>query len=261
MPTLRDDMGRPVSLAARPQRLVSLVPSLTEAMAVTVPELLVGVTDWCTHTAGLDPPRVRGTKNPDHAAIGQLRPDLVIANREENRRVDVERLEADGIRVWVTVVDSIDEAFRSLRRLFGDVLAVDEPAWLANAEREWRRPPDLPALRTLAPIWRDPWMAIGARTFAGDVLDRLGLVNVLADGPERYPKRDLAALGDLRPGLVLLPDEPYPFSATDGPEAFPGTLTVLVEGRALTWYGPSLVTARAILTAGISEALDASGAG
>jgi ABC-type Fe3+-hydroxamate transport system substrate-binding protein len=261
MPTLRDDLGRPVGLATPPLRLVSLVPSLTEAMAVTVPELLVGVTDWCTHTAGLDLPRVRGTKNPDHAAIEQLRPDLVIANQEENRRVDVERLEASGLPVWVTVIDSIDEAFGSLRRLFGDVLAVDEPAWLASAEREWRRPPDLPALRTLAPIWRDPWMAIGARTFAGDLLGRLGLVNVLADGPERYPKRDLAAFAELRPGLVLLPDEPYPFSATDGPEAFSGTPTALVEGRALTWYGPSLVTARAVLTAGIADALESSGAG
>ncbi len=256
MPTLRDDLGRPVSLPTRPLRLVSLVPSLTEALAVTVPELLVGVTDWCTHTDGLDLPRVRGTKNPDHAAIGGLRPDLVIANQEENRRVDVERLEASGIRVWVTVIDSIDEAFRSLRRLFGDVLAVDEPSWLASAESEWRRPPDLPALSVLAPIWRDPWMAIGARTFAGDLLGRLGLVNVLADGPERYPKRALAALRDLQPELVLLPDEPYSFSATDGPEAFSGTPTALVEGRALTWYGPSLVTARATLTARISEALD-----
>ncbi len=235
---------------------MSLVPSLTEALATTVPELLVGATDWCTHTAGLDLPRVRGTKNPDHAAIGELRPDLVVANREENRRTDVERLEQSGIRVWVTEIGSLDEAFGSLRRLFGVVLEMDAPLWLTDAEREWEGPPELPPRRALAPIWRDPWMAIGAGTFAGDLVERLGLVHVLAGAADRYPKVQLTEMKDLRPELVLLPDEPYPFSATDGPDAFAGIATALVEGRALTWYGPSLVTARRTLIDGIAGVLD-----
>ena len=86
-------------------------------------------------------------------------------------------------------------------------------------------------------------MVIGGATFAGDVLRRLGLVNVAGDAPERYPKRTLDELAGLGPDLVLLPDEPYPFSATDGPEAFTGVATVAVSGRDLTWYGPSLVAA------------------
>src|SRR3954451_13929778 len=100
-----DDLGGPVRLERPPRRLVSLVPSLTEALAVTVPDRLVGATDWCTHPADLDVQRVRGTKNPDRAAIVALRPDLVVANREENRRLDVERLRAAGLPVWVTVIE------------------------------------------------------------------------------------------------------------------------------------------------------------
>ena len=97
MPTLRDDLGHPLHLTSPPQRIVSLVPSLTESLAITVPGRLAGATDWCTHPAGLDVPRVRGTKNPNRAAIIALHPDLVVANREENRRHDVEHLRAAGI--------------------------------------------------------------------------------------------------------------------------------------------------------------------
>jgi len=255
MPTHSDDLGRPLILVRPPTRIVSLVPSLTEALATTVPERLVGATDFCTHTGAVEPVRVRGTKNPDHVAIGRLGPDLVVANREENRRVDVDRLAGAGIPVWVTEIDSLGAAFDSLRRLF-DVLAVGAPPWLLQAEHEWSRPPDLPATRALVPIWRDPWMVVGAATFAGDVLRRLGPVNVADGASGRYPKRSLEDLTGLGPDLVLLPDEPYAFSATDGPEAFPGVATVLVSGRDLTWYGPSLVMARRRLTESIVDALD-----
>ncbi|NEK56282.1 cobalamin-binding protein [Geodermatophilus sabuli] len=244
MSALQDDLGTPVELPGPPRRVVSLVPSLTEALAVTVPDRLVGATDWCTHPAGLDVPRVRGTKNPDRAAIEALAPDLVVANREENRRLDVDRLRAAGIPVWVTVIESVDEALASLRRLFGTVLGAGEPGWLAEAADVWSEPPPAGGLRVAVPIWRDPWMVVGARTFTGDVLARLGLVNVFAAGDDRYPRVELAALAAAVPDLVLLPDEPYPFTADDGPEAFPGVPTALVSGRDLTWYGPSLAPAR-----------------
>ena len=170
-----------LELPRPPMRLVSLVPSLTEALAGTVPERLVGATDYCTHTGEVEPVRVRGTKNPDHVAIGRLRPDLVIANREENRQVDVDRMAGAGIPVWVTEIDSLEDAFGSFRRLFDDVLDVGLPPWAIEAEREWSRPSELPGVPTLAPIWRDPWMVVGPSTFAGDVIRRLGLVNA-ADG-------------------------------------------------------------------------------
>ncbi|MGY1771292.1 helical backbone metal receptor [Blastococcus sp. SYSU D00813] len=248
---LLDDLGAPVPLPAPPRRVVSLVPSLTEALAATVPDRLVGATDWCTHPAGLDVARVRGTKNPHRAAIAALAPDLVVANREENRRLDVDRLRAAGIPVWVTVVESVDEALASLRRLFGEALGVGEPGWLAEATAAWAAPAPVAGLRVAVPIWRDPWMVVGPRTFAGDVLARLGLVNAFGEGEDRYPHVTVDEIC-ARAEAVLLPDEPYRFTADDGPEAFPGLPTALVSGRDLTWYGPSLAGARARLAAALT---------
>ncbi len=257
MPTLDDDLGYPVHFKRPPNRLVSLVPSLTEALATTVPDRLVGATEWCTHPVGLDTPRVRGTKNPDHAAIGRLRPDLVVANQEENRRIDVERLRAADIPVWVTVTESLDGALQSIRRLFVDVLEQAEPAWLLAATTEWNRPTAAAAAagRVVVPIWRDPWMVVGSRTFAGDVVSRLGLLHIFAGSTERYPRLEVPQLLAADPDLVILPDEPYAFAVDDGPEVFPGISTAFVSGRSLTWYGPSMATARAELSDRINLAL------
>ena len=224
--------------------MVSLVPSLTESVAATRSQALAGATDWCTHPGGLHVTRVRGTKNPNLAAITALRPEIVLANQEENRRVDVERLRAAGVPVWVTVIRTVDEAITSLRRMFGVCLGWPEPDWLAEAERTWRTPPAGPRLRAVIPIWRDPWMVVGSDTFTGDLAARLGLDNVYGSHPERYPHVTLDDIAAREPDIVILPDEPYTFSPADGPEAFPRHRVALVEGRSLTWYGPSLVTAR-----------------
>jgi ABC-type Fe3+-hydroxamate transport system substrate-binding protein len=248
----RDDLGHPIPRAGPAVRVVSLVPSLTESVAATRPEALVGATAWCTHPAGLDIPRVRGTKNPDLTAISQLKPDLVLANQEENRRVDAERLRAVGIPVWVTVIRTLDEAIASLRRMFSVALGWPEPPWLTRAEQAWRDPgltTPRPRVRAVIPVWRDPWIVVGSATFTGDVAGRLGLDNLYADHPGRYPRVSLSDLAARGPDLIVLPDEPYPFSPDDGPEMFPGHRVALVEGRSLTWYGPSLVTARTLLTA------------
>ncbi len=230
------------------------MPSLTESVAVTQPGALVGATTWCTHPADLEVARVRGTKNPDLAAIRALEPDLVLANQEENRRVDVERLRAAGVPVWVTVIRDLDEALASLRRMFGVALGWPEPSWLSRAEQVWAEPAPGPRTRAAIPIWRDPWMVVGSGTFTGDLAARLGLDNVYADHPRRYPHADLADIAARQPSLIVLPDEPYPFSAEDGPEMFPGHRVALVEGRDLTWYGPSLVTARPALAAQLAAA-------
>ena len=255
MTTNFDDLGYPLELGQPPRRVISLVPSLTEALATTVPDRLVGATEWCTHPEGLDVPRVRGTKNPDHRAVRRLRPDLVVASQEENRRVDVERLRSDGIPVWVTAIESVEQALSSMGRLFVDVLEVAEPGWLTAAAAEWGRPTELPSRRVVVPIWRDPWMVVGASTFSGDIVTRLGLVHVLHGSEDRYPKLHLAGIEALEPDLVLLPDEPYPFAPDDGPEAFPGIPTALVSGRDLTWYGPSMATSRTALTDQIGQTL------
>jgi ABC-type Fe3+-hydroxamate transport system substrate-binding protein len=243
----RDDLGHLVELDGPARRVVSLVPSLTEAVAVSAPGLLVGATDWCTHPADLAVTRVRGTKNPERAAITALAPDLVIANREENRKLDVTRLREAGLAVWVTVIESVPEAMTSLRRLLTGPLGLGVPAWLTAAEQAWAGPGPRPSRRVAVPVWRDPWMVVGARTFTGDVLARLGLDNVFGAGPDRYPHVEAEQIRTDAPDLVLLPDEPYPFTASDGPEEFPAQRVVLVSGRLLTWYGPSLATARADL--------------
>lgn len=247
---MRDDTGAEVEVPARVRRVVSLVPSLTETLAVSAPELVVGATDWCTHPPGLQVARVRGTKNPDVGAVVALGPDLVLANAEENRAVDLDALRAAGVPVWVTDVRDVDGALVSLAALL-TACGVGRPGWLDDAEAAWascRRPT---WARAVVPVWRRPWMALGRDTFAGDVLARLGVVNVLAGSPERYPRFDPSALPPH--DLVVLPDEPYAFAADDGPEAF-AVPAALVDGRALTWYGPSMVQAPAVLAAALARA-------
>ncbi|TQF07791.1 ABC transporter substrate-binding protein [Kitasatospora acidiphila] len=231
------------------RRVVSLVPSLTEAVAVTAPGLLVGATDWCSHPVGLEVARIGGTKNPDLAAVQALRPDLVIANEEENRAPDLAALRAAGVPVHVTEVRSLDQAFRSLDRLLTAACGLPRPAWLARAERAWAQlpPPTGPARRAVVPIWRRPWMVLGRDTFAGDLLRRLGVRNAYEAHPDRYPAIKLPELLAVEPELVVLPDEPYRFTANDGPEAFPGIPAALLSGRHLTWYGPSLLEAPTVL--------------
>lgn len=246
-----DDLAHPVPLAGVPQRIVSLVPSLTEAIACSAPGRLVGATDWCVHPGDLDLVRVRGTKNPDLEAIRGLRPDLVIANEEENRQADVETLRAQGISVWVTDVRSVAGALDSLTRLL-QALSAPELGWLEQARTAWRIPTSGAAAyppataRAVVAIWRRPWMFLGSDTYAGDLLRHLGVGNALEQSVHRYPRVDLAALP--AHDLVLLPDEPYRFTELDGPEAFPDQPVVLLDGQALTWYGPRMVAARDTLT-------------
>ncbi len=241
--TLLDDQGT-AAPAGPVRRVVSLVPSLTEAVAVTAPGLLVGATDWCSHPADLDVTRVRGTKNPDVGAVLGLRPDLVLANAEENRESDLQELRAAGARVWVTFPRTVDEALVSLATMLR-VCGLDEPGWLREAGEVWTAPHAGPRRTAVVPVWRRPWMAVGSGTFTGDVLARLGVDNVLGDSPERYPRFSPPVDGV---DLVVLPDEPYAFTPGDGPEAFPGVPAACVSGRHLTWYGPSLVQARDLLT-------------
>ena len=108
----------------------------------------------------------------------------------------------------------------------------------------------------MVPIWRRPWMALGRDTFAGDVLARLGVDHVLADDTERYPRFDPSAVLD-GIDVAVLPDEPYAFSADDGPEVFAPIPSALVDGRSLTWYGPAMVEAPARLRRAIRLALGA----
>jgi ABC-type Fe3+-hydroxamate transport system substrate-binding protein len=253
--TVVDDLGAEVPVPRAPERLVSLVPSLSETLWWWhLADRLVGVTDWC-----VAPPsafdaavRVRGTKNPDVAAIVDLAPDLVVANEEENRALDVRRLREAGVPVYVTRVRTVDDAAGSLARLGAAVGAARAGAGLAQSIA--RALDQLPVPRTgltaFAPVWRDGlpaggvpedevWWATGRDTFAGDLLARVGFDLVPADPGGRYPRHALGEVASWRPDVVLLPDEPYPFGPDDRP-AFAGwgARTRLVDGTAMSWWGP-----------------------
>ncbi|WP_091349599.1 helical backbone metal receptor [Micromonospora rhizosphaerae] len=239
-------------------RVVSLVPSLTEAVALTRPEVLVGATDWCTHPEGLDVARVGGSKYPDLDGVLALRPDLVLLNQEENRREDAEALVAAGVPVRVTFPRTVPEALTELGELVTALGATTEPDWLVAARRAWAALAEpTTSRRAVVPVWRRPWVVLGGETFAGDVLRRLGVANLYADHAERYPRPDLDELRGRGPELVVLPDEPYRFTADDGPEVFPGVPCALVSGRHLTWYGPCLAEAPAVLAAQLAHPLRA----
>ena len=223
------------------------MPSLTETVASCAPGLLVGATNWCTHPADLAVTRIGGTKNPDVGQTVALRPDVVLANEEENRQPDLDALRAAGLRGLghqdpgpargACLAAADDHAGLPPA---GPGLAGRGRVGLAAAARQRRRGR---GSADLAPAMDGAWRD----TFAGDLLARLGVTNVYAGHPDRYPRVDIDELQARRADMVVLPDEPYRFTASDGPEAFPGSRTALVSGRHLTWYGPSLTEAPAVL--------------
>jgi ABC-type Fe3+-hydroxamate transport system substrate-binding protein len=236
-------------------RIVSLVPSLTEALFVLgLGDRVVGVTDWCVHpAAGVARVRkVGGTRTPDLEAILGLQPDLIIANREENRRRDVERLEQAGVRVWVTYPRTVREGAELLAELAGlgaseeRTRAVVAPVLEAVAGAE-RAPPGA-RRRVFCPIWRDPWMVPGPDTYVHDLITLCGGENPFTGLEERrYPRLRLDEIVASAPEVILLPDEPYAFGPRDAlelaelpvPAALEGRIH-LIDGTLVSWYGPRI---------------------
>jgi ABC-type Fe3+-hydroxamate transport system substrate-binding protein len=247
--TCEDDSGHLIEMPDSVRAVVSLVPSLTEAIAASAPGLVTGATDWCTHPADLSVTRIGGTKNPCIDDIVGLAPDVVIANDEEIREPDLAALRARGLPVWVTAPRTLPDALSSLDRMLRHACGLDRPAWLDEAAAQWEPSYSGVRRRAVVPIWRRPWMVLGRDTFAGDVLARLGVDNVMADAVDRYPRMTVEELRASEPDLVVLPNEPYAFGWDDGPDAFAdwGVPVACVSGRHLTWYGPSLVEARDLL--------------
>jgi ABC-type Fe3+-hydroxamate transport system substrate-binding protein len=247
-----------VHKAGAPRRIVSLVPSLTEALfALGLGPRVVGVTDWCVHPAdAVAPlPKVGGTKNPSLARIFELQPDLVIANHEENRERDVARLREAGLCVWVTYPRTVADGIAVTRELAelgapADraqplLAALDAAFAAAQAAAPVRR------ARVFCPIWKQPWMAVGADTYADDLLALCGGANVFADRRERrYPMVSDADIVAAQPEVILLPDEPYAFGARDVAELaaldIPASRTGRIhclDGTWISWYGPRIARA------------------
>jgi len=244
-----------VKPASLPPRVVSLVPSLTEALVwLGLGSHLVGVSDWCVHPAEAVAklPKVGGTKTPSIPRILALAPDLVIANHEENRRRDVERLEAEGVPVWVTYPRSVRDGVALLRELAalgagsGALAALVDPIEAAVAAAEAAR--SARGVRVFCPIWKTPWMSVGQDTYAHDLLALCGGENVFGGREERrYPIVQLPEIVAASPEVILLPDEPYAFGARevaelgalDVPAAVSGRIH-LIDGTLVSWYGPRI---------------------
>ena len=225
-------------------RIVSLVPSTTETVAaLRCADQLVGVTEYCTVGAPAGVARVGGTKNPALASIVALRPDVVLANTEENRPADLDELRAQGLQVHETLPKTVPDA-RDVIVELGDLLerSAGAAAIAADIDAALAETADSPTserLVALTLIWRRPWMGIGPDTYADDLLWRCGFANALAGFGDRYPKLASGLL--FGADVVLLPSEPYEFSDADLPavaEFAPATPTRFVDGELLTWHGP-----------------------
>jgi ABC-type Fe3+-hydroxamate transport system substrate-binding protein len=277
-----DDRGRALDLPSAPRRVVSLVPSDTwNVAALGCAGALVGRTDYCELPADVVAtlPTVGGTKNPRVDDVCALQPDLVLANQEENTRGDLEELARRGVRVYVAFPRRVVQGLGHLARL-ARILGVErDPAvreLLARGYHALRAADDAraktPPLRVFCPIWMKPLMTIHGDTFISDMLDLCGAQNVFADRERRYP---LAAdVGDAtplskekvgdrdtryprvtieevvarRPELVLLPDEPHPFSEEDAAvfraldiPAARADAVVRTAGKDLCWPGAQSV--------------------
>jgi ABC-type Fe3+-hydroxamate transport system substrate-binding protein len=210
-------------------RIVSLVPSSTETL-IALGADVVACTRFCEQPELV---HVGGTKNPDLAAIVALAPDLVVMDREENRIEDHDALVAAGLRVFASDV----------RTVTGAVAVVGELAALTGASPDQfeHRPASVGDRRSaFVPIWRRPWMSIGADTYGASLLDLLGIDLVTADSSVPYPTVELDEIAALRPDLVLVPSEPYVFTddyVTELRSQLPSAEIIRVDGQDLFWWG------------------------
>ncbi len=235
-----------------PRRIVSLVPSTTESVvAFGAVDRLSACTRYCVEPAAALAlvPRIGGTKNPQREAIAALAPDLVLANAEENRAEDLDWLGARFpvlVQTPTTVAEAV-QAWRELAQVLGDAAVVDRFARrldesLAAATSLRQECGEEPAFYA---IWPKPWMSINQTTFVHDVLRLLGWRNVCADAATRYPTVEPAAIAAQQPAVVLLPDEPWVFTAQDAAQhaaqrTFGGASVTACSGRDFCWHGTAL---------------------
>jgi ABC-type Fe3+-hydroxamate transport system substrate-binding protein len=213
-------------------RVVSLVPSVTETLLAWHVTPLA-VTRFCEQP---DLPHVGGTKDPDIRAIAALGPDLVVMCDEENRKEDADALRAAGMPIHVMTVESVEAVAPQLEQL-AEVLGVDAAVEVTPSNAS-------PRATAFIPIWRRPWMSMNASTYGSSLLASIGIVNVYADAPERYPTVTLDEARARQPNVVLAPSEPYPFAERHVAELASVGSVELVDGQDLFWWGVRTPAAR-----------------
>lgn len=245
-----DQLGRKVSVAFPPGRIVSVVPSQTELLAwLGLQDEVVGITRFCVHPESwhLTKTRVGGTKKLKTDVIRQLQPDLIIANKEENDRQQIMEL-AGSSPVWISDVKNLDEAFAMITQvgeLTNRVEAATELVRLIKDKFAQLSPAARP-LRACYFIWQRPYMVAGSGTFIDGMMQRCGLINVFAGRQQRYPEVTAEDIAAAKPDVMLLSSEPFPFRQKHIPafhQLYPSAQVMLVDGEMFSWYGSRLVLA------------------
>jgi ABC-type Fe3+-hydroxamate transport system substrate-binding protein len=251
MPLYTDQLGRTIELKQIPKRIVSLVPSQTELLFdLGLNEEVVGITKFCVHPEHWfkTKTRVGGTKQLHPEKIKELQPDLIIANKEENVREQIEEL-ANHFPVWISDVNNLNDALEmivSIGKLTNKSSQAKEMAVQINESFNQLQTPNS-KLQTSYLIWKDPYMTIGGDTFINDMLQQSGFQNIFED-QKRYPEISIQQLQSANCQLLLLSSEPYPFKQKHIEELqplLPNTKIVLVDGEMFSWYGSRLLKAPA----------------
>jgi len=238
-----DMMGKIVELNFPPKRIISLVPSQTELLFdLGLNEEVVGITKFCVHPDEWfrSKKRVGGTKTVHIDIVISQNPDLIIANKEENTKEQIEEL-SQIFPVWVSNIKTVEDALKMIREV-GALVGKDNEAELLATEIKTgfdQLKKATIAKRVAYFIWRNPWMCAGGDTFISDIIKKIGWENVLAD-KLRYPEIVLEELVGRSPDIILLSSEPYPFKDVHIAEiktVLPNSEVLLVDGEMFSWYG------------------------
>ena len=244
-----DMCGRKVEIPFPPQRIVSVVPSQTELLFdLGLYKEVVGITKFCVHPDEWfrTKTRVGGTKQLHLDKIKELNPDIIIANKEENTKEQIEVLAAE-FPVWISDIKNIPDALEMIRTI-GQI--VDKELVASEIARkvetgfvQFARAGE--SKRVAYFIWRGPWMSAGGDTFINNIIERIGWRNVFVD-KTRYPEVSKEELAKAQPELVLLSSEPFPFKEKHIDEikaVVPGANVILVDGEMFSWYGSRMLKA------------------
>lgn len=242
-----DMTGREIGLKRVPQRIVSVVPSQTELLYdLGLEQEVAGITRFCIHPEQWfrSKQRIGGTKQLHLDKIEALQPDLILANKEENTREQIEALAAQ-FPVWTSDISNLEQALQMIREV--GLITGKQQESLSIAKEVSKGfsgllPPTRQSKRVAYFIWKSPWMTVGSDTFIHDMLGRCGWTNVYGQ-QTRYPVTSLEELQTLSPELILLSSEPYPFKEQHIAEIraiLPRALVQLVDGEMFSWYGSRL---------------------
>lgn len=256
MPAFTDQTVRTIFPETSPQRIISLVPSQTELLFdLDLNEQVVGITKFCVHPAEwfYTKTRVGGTKKIHLDIIHQLQPDLIIANKEENVKEQIEEC-AKNYPVWISDVNNLADAYEMIEQVGIITGKADKSKEIVGSiKKEFSQfqntcpPPAGKAVRTCYLIWNDPYMTVGSDTFIHSMLETAGFVNVFKD-QKRYPIVTDEELINKNLDVLFLSSEPFPFKQKHVDQLqslLPGTKIMLVDGEMFSWYGSHLLHAPA----------------